>query len=102
MFIVYGTMLPFDFSASSELIHWRLRRLWERPIRGLGGSWADVYSNIALFLPWGFLLAIWRVGRGSRWQWTVAFALLSGACLSGRSNSCSYSRANGPLLSSTW
>jgi VanZ family protein len=83
LFIVYGTMLPFDFSASGDLIQWRLRLLRERPLRGLGGSWADVYSNIALFMPWGFLLAIWRVGRGSRWWATVVLAMLSGACLSG-------------------
>ena len=64
LFIVYGTMLPFDFSASTELIHSRLERLRERPLRGLGGSWADVYSNVLFFMPWGFLLAIWRAGRG--------------------------------------
>ena len=78
---MYGTMLPFDFSASSELIQWRLRRLWERPIRGLGGSWSDVYSNILFFMPWGLLLAIWRAGRGSSWWSTVVLAMLSGACL---------------------
>ena len=34
-------------------------------LRGVGGSWADVFSNVLLFMPWGFLLAIWRAGRGS-------------------------------------
>ena len=82
-FIVYGTMLPFDFSATGELIQWRLQRMWERPLRGLGGSWADVYSNIAFFMPWGFLLATWRVGRGSSWWATLILAMVSGACLSG-------------------
>ena len=37
LFIVYATMLPFDFSASGELIQSRLRRLWERPLRGGAG-----------------------------------------------------------------
>jgi VanZ family protein len=83
LFIVYGTMLPFDFSASRDLIHSRLWRLWDRPFRGLGGSWADVYSNIAFFMPWGFLLAIWRASRGSSWWATLLLATLSGACLSG-------------------
>ena len=75
LFILYGTMLPFDFSASSGLVEWRLRQLWERPIRGMGGSWGDVYSNVAFFMPWGFLLAIWRgkvaQAGGGRWfsQW---------------------------------
>ncbi len=83
LFIVYGTMLPFDFSASSDLIQWRLQRLWERPLRGMGGSWADVYSNVAFFMPWGFLLAIWRVSRGSSWWVTLLIAMLSASCLSG-------------------
>jgi glycopeptide antibiotics resistance protein len=83
LFIVYGTMLPFDFSASGDLIQWRLRRLWESPLRGMGGSWADVYSNVAFFMPWGFLLAIWRVGRGSSWWVTLLIAMLSASCLSG-------------------
>jgi VanZ family protein len=83
LFIVYGTMLPFDFSASGDLIHSRLRQLWDRPLRGLGGSWADVYSNIAFFMPWGFLLAIWRASRGSSWWATLLLATLSAACLSG-------------------
>jgi VanZ family protein len=82
LFILYGTLLPFDFSASSDLIERRLRQLWERPIRGMGGSWADVYSNVAFFMPWGFLLAIWREKRGSSWWWTLVLALLTGACFS--------------------
>jgi glycopeptide antibiotics resistance protein len=83
VFIVYATMLPFDFTATGELIRSRVHRLWERPLRGSGGSWHDVYSNILLFMPWGFLLAIWRAGRSSSWLAAVAWALLSGACLSG-------------------
>ncbi len=83
LFIVYGTMLPFDFSASGDLIQSRLQRIRESPLRGMGGSWADVYSNIAFFMPWGFLLAIWRIGRGSSWWATLFLATLSAACLSG-------------------
>jgi VanZ family protein len=83
VFIVYGTMLPFDFSASGAMIRSRLARLAERPLKGLGGSWADVYSNILFFMPWGFLLAIRRAGRGSTWWFALALAMVSGACLSG-------------------
>jgi VanZ family protein len=83
LFIIYATMLPFDFSASDDLIRSRLRRLWERPLRGGGGSWADVCSNVLLFMPWGLLLAMWQAGRGSSWLWALALSLLSGACLSG-------------------
>jgi VanZ family protein len=83
LFIVYGTMLPFDFSASRELIQWRLQRLAARPLRGLGTSWNDVFSNVLFFVPWGFLLAVWRVSRKSSGLNTMTLALLSGACLSG-------------------
>jgi len=81
LFIVYATMLPFDFSASGHEIKARLRRLWERPLKG--GSWADVASNVLLFMPWGFLLAVWLAGRGRRYLATLSLALLSGALLSG-------------------
>ncbi len=84
LFILYGTLLPFDFSAGSSLIEWRLRRLWERPVRGLGGSWADVWSNILLFVPWGLLLGLWRGARSrTGFLATLALALLSAASLSG-------------------
>jgi VanZ family protein len=83
LFIVYATMLPFDFTATSELIRSRMHRLWERPLRAGGGSWHDVYGNVLLFMPWGFLLAIWRAGRSSPWLAAVAYALVSGASVSG-------------------
>jgi VanZ family protein len=83
LFIVYATMLPFDFSASGDLIRLRVHRLWERPLRGGGGSWHDVYSNVLLFVPWGLLLAVWRAESGSRWIVVLALAFLTGIGLSG-------------------
>jgi VanZ family protein len=82
VFILYATLLPFDFSASGALIESRLVRMRERPLKGLGGSLADVISNVLFFMPWGFLLAIWRANRGTRLGRTLLFALLSGAMLS--------------------
>ena len=52
-------------------------------MRGGGGSWADVVSNVLLFMPWGFLLAVWLAGRGRRYVAVLTLALLSGAFLSG-------------------
>ena len=80
LFIVYATLLPFTFSASGELIETRLRRMWERPLRG--GSWSDVYGNILLFLPWGLLLAIWRAHRGANYAMALLLALTSATLLS--------------------
>lgn len=81
LFIVYATMLPFDLSASGEQIAVRLRLLWERPwsVR----SRADAVGNVLLFLPWGFLLAVGRAGRGTSFVAALILALLSGAILSG-------------------
>jgi VanZ family protein len=81
LLIVYGTALPFDFSANGELVEQRLRRLGEQPWRV--GSQSDVISNVLLFLPWGFLLAIWCAGRGTSFPAAVLLAALTGALLSG-------------------
>ena len=79
LFIFYGTLLPFEFSASGEQITQKLKGVWERP---LSGSWADVYANVLFFLPWGFLLAIWMARRGAGFFVSVAIAMCTGAFLS--------------------
>jgi VanZ family protein len=81
LFIVYATMLPFDFSASRAQIVKIFARLWRRPLSG--GSWDDVWSNVLLFIPWGLLLGVWRAGRGTGYVVTMILALFSGALLSG-------------------
>jgi len=81
LFIVYGTMLPFDFSASRGQVVAKLGRLWRHPLGG--GSWHDVHSNVLLFMPWGLLLGIWRAGRGTGFVPAMILGLLSGALLSG-------------------
>jgi VanZ family protein len=80
LFIVYGTMLPFDFSASGEQVREKLGRLAEHPWRV--GSRTDVISNVLLFMPWGFLLAIWRAGRKASFVAAVVLAVVTGAALS--------------------
>jgi VanZ family protein len=80
VFIVYGTLLPFQFSASSEDVAARLRRIWEDPRPS--GARADALSNFLLFLPWGFWLAVWRAQSGTSYVASVILAALSGAFLS--------------------
>jgi glycopeptide antibiotics resistance protein len=82
LFIIYATTLPFDFSASGDLVNSRLRRLVEHPLRG-GRITTDVVSNVLLFIPFGFLLAMWRDAHGASLRATLVLAVLSGAFLSG-------------------
>ncbi len=81
LFIIYGTMLPFDFSASGEQVRAKLHRLEQDPWHR--GSRTDLISNVLLFMPWGFLLTIWRARRGTRFVAALILSLLSGALLSG-------------------
>jgi glycopeptide antibiotics resistance protein len=81
LFIIYGTLLPFDLSEAADSVHERMRRLWEQPWRP--SSRTDLISNVLLFMPWGFLISIWANGRGIRALSTLAAALLSAALLSG-------------------
>ncbi len=80
LFIIYGTTLPFDFSASGEQVRERLQSLAAYPWHF--GSKTDVVSNVLLFMPWGFLLAIWRARRGTSFVAALILALLSAALLS--------------------
>jgi glycopeptide antibiotics resistance protein len=80
LFIVYATTLPFDFSASNEQVAARLRLTWESPLRVRGR--ADAIGNVLLFVPWGFLLAIWENRRGMSFVGALVTCLLSAAALS--------------------
>ena len=81
LFILYGTLLPFNFTVPLELVEQRLQRIWARPLKG--GSWTDVYGNVLLFVPWGLLLAIVLARRGAGFFVAVAVAMCTGAFLSG-------------------
>jgi glycopeptide antibiotics resistance protein len=80
LFVVYATLLPFRFSATGEQALERLRSVYEQPWGTV--SRADAVSNVLLFIPWGFLLAIWRTERGEGWLTTGLLALFTGFALS--------------------
>jgi VanZ family protein len=80
VFIVYATTLPFDFSASSDLIKSRLQRLWDNPMQGAYRR--DVISNILFFMPWGFLLGLWSAQRGNSFVAALIQAAFSASVLS--------------------
>jgi glycopeptide antibiotics resistance protein len=81
LFIVYGTLLPFQFSTNGEYAQASLRRIWEHPWPN--GSRVDMVSNVLLFMPWGFLLAAWRMKCGTGFWAAAVLGLLSGFLLSG-------------------
>jgi glycopeptide antibiotics resistance protein len=81
LFIVYGTLLPFDLSESADSVHERMRRLWEQPWRP--SSRTDLISNVLLFMPWGFLIAFWANSRGIHALTTLFVSILSAALFSG-------------------
>jgi hypothetical protein len=78
--IIYLTSLPFDFSASRDLISSRLEGLRDNPLQGVNRR--DVVSNILLFMPWGFLLGLWSARRGNTYAAAVIHAIVSASVLS--------------------
>jgi glycopeptide antibiotics resistance protein len=81
LFIVYATLLPFDFSASADMVQMRVHRIWSQPLKG--GSWADVQGNVLLFVPLGLLLATAAARRGAGFIVVVFLCMCTGALLSG-------------------
>lgn len=81
LFIVYGTLLPFNFTLDATQTAARLRAL-DEPLRHRM-SLADVVSNVLLFLPWGFLVGCRPSSWHGRLGKTLAVAALSGLVLSG-------------------
>jgi VanZ family protein len=79
-FIVYGTLLPFNISPSIESAGAKLRRAMERSVRVTSRS--DAISNVLLFAPWGFLLAVELVERRRGLGQIVVAATCSGFGLS--------------------
>jgi VanZ family protein len=69
LFIIYGSFIPFHFNLDPEFIKYRLTRFltYEYGVRQF--SIPDVFSNILLFVPFGFL---WIGGMPSE-QWGRRF-----------------------------
>ena len=81
MFILYGTTIPFDFSASSARVAAKLQKVLEQPWQT--ASRMDIVSNVLLFLPWGFLCSVWLADRGTDYAVSLIVASLTGMALSG-------------------
>ena len=81
LFILYGTTIPFDFSAPSAQVAAKLHQVLERPWQA--ASRMDIVSNVLLFLPWGFLCAVWLAGHGVGYVAAIVVASLSGLAISG-------------------
>ena len=73
-FVLYGTTIPFDFSADPQVVSqgWNeLRQSAYRLLQLRRPSWSDVISNLALLAPWSALLAA-RFRLAGRGFWTTA------------------------------
>jgi len=80
LFILYGTLIPFDFSASGEQVAVKWQALWQNPIHP--GPIFDLVANVLLFVPWGGLLAILLGNRRLGLIVTMALATILGGTLS--------------------
>jgi len=58
-FIVYGSLIPFRFSADPDFVRSNLAKVQFFPFRAGAKNFSlpDVASNVLLFIPFGFLLA---------------------------------------------
>ena len=81
MFILYGTTIPFDLSASSARVAAKLQKVLEQPWQT--ASRMDIVSNVLLFLPWGFLCSVWLADRGTDYAVSLIVASLTGMAMSG-------------------
>ena len=80
LFVVYGTLLPFNFRNDTAAATRRVRAL----VEGIGHpqSRADIVSNVLLFVPWGFLVAARLAHGGSGLRRALLTACFSAVFLS--------------------
>jgi VanZ family protein len=84
-FIVYGTTIPFDMHPGL----WTLSQGWKDahkipwvdPEGGMA-SLSDALTNVLLFLPWGFLVAVHVASRGGSARAAIVASGLSAFCMS--------------------
>ncbi len=81
LFVLYGTTIPFDFSASTAQVAAKFQKVLEQPWQA--ASRMDIVSNVLLFVPWGFLCSIWLADRGHGYAVSLILASLTGVALSG-------------------
>ena len=84
-FVLYGTTIPFDFSADPATVDqgWReLRSSAHRLIHLRRPSWSDIVSNLLLLLPWSAILAARSRVAGRRLVPAALLAVGSGALFS--------------------
>src|SRR4051812_22400808 len=81
LFIAYGTLIPFDFSATREQVETKRHGFFAQTLAG--ASRTDVVSNVLLFMPWGGLVAVWLTRRCAGLGTALVAGTASGCALSG-------------------
>ncbi len=86
LFIVYGTLIPFRFTADVGQVVAKLHLVGATLDRPPPRS--DLVSNVLLFLPWGGLFTFRRARRGAGFWAALLGATVSGMALSGLVEAC--------------
>ncbi len=84
LFVVYGTTIPFRFDLGEGGLAARLGRILWHPLGMRAGdiSTPDLLQNLLLFLPFGFLGYLARVGPSAAPAFRAALATMLGTLLS--------------------
>lgn len=79
LFILYGSFIPFHFNFDPNFVRWRWTIFLTEGIQGriAGASLSDGISNIALFIPFGFLCA-WLAAANAKHRYAPLTTLLTG------------------------
>jgi glycopeptide antibiotics resistance protein len=80
LFIAYGTLLPFEFGATSKQVVYRRHQFFTLSLAE--ASRTDLIGNVLLFIPWGGLMAVWLAGRRVAPGAALVAAAASGCALS--------------------
>jgi|GEM_PF-697504 len=88
LFILYGTTLPYDFTADPQVLQQNIGRIRWIPLVRLDGareSIPDMVSNVLLFVPLGVLIGLVTLQRRKHRSWPLilSLTLFGSALLSG-------------------
>lgn len=82
LFIVYGTLIPFDLVSTSESFSDVVKGFFAKGITPTHLSKPDLLSNFLLFIPYAFFMTGWLNQRGTNFILAISLALFTSFALS--------------------